>query len=67
MTETGVELVWAIRNKERAGPFKSKAYKVDTNWHGINLGDGTKKRQHALDKLKRNTEQSSSAKKEGQS
>jgi hypothetical protein len=33
-----------------------KAYKVDANWHGINLVNGTNKRQHVLDKIKRNTE-----------
>ena len=56
-------LVRVIRNEDRAGPFKSKAYKIDANWHVINLRDGIKKRQHKLDNIGRNRD-TSSAKKE---
>ena len=59
------ELVLVIRNEEHDGPFKSKAYKVDVNWHGINITDETKKRQHTIHKIKRNTEKSSAITEDG--
>jgi hypothetical protein len=35
------ELVWVIRNEEHARTFKSKVYRVDPNWHGINPAEKT--------------------------
>ena len=57
------ELMWGIRNKDHTGAFNSEAYKVNTNWHGINLRYRTKKRQHALEKIGQNIDKSSTKKK----